>query len=222
MRLVKTPRRRAAFRDLSRITLTTRADRVSEKGRSPASRGRNKTCSWKLAKWSPGKKARKKNFPESSRPQFRNNSRYDVTSALKWKPSARSSRRRRCYYSAKVKMMPVVCGTARFRARGRYDSKFLTGRSRRYICPRCFAKRSDLRGARRNLHADSRPGSTSPPLRERNDLTRRERTSRAQRIHFRNGLYDYAIIIRKSAKYQCNFVRIRTLQMSPRISRLFA
>lgn len=58
------------------------------------------------------KKAVKKKFLESSRLQFRNNSRYDVTPALKWKPSARSSRRRRCYYSAKVKIMPVVCGAA--------------------------------------------------------------------------------------------------------------
>lgn len=106
----------AAFQDLSRITLTMRADRVSEKGRSPASRGRNKTCSWKLrGEARREKKARKKKklpCESSPRPQFRNNSRYDVTPALKWKPSARSSRRRRCYYSAKVKIMPVVCGAA--------------------------------------------------------------------------------------------------------------
>lgn len=51
----------ATFRDLSRITLTTRADRVSEKGRSPASRGRNKTCSWKLRSGgAPGRKPVKK------------------------------------------------------------------------------------------------------------------------------------------------------------------
>lgn len=90
----------------------------------------------------PQKKGRKKkSFLNHRGLQFRNNSRYDVTPALKWKPSTRSSRRRRCYYSAKVKIMPVVCGAASL-PRGRNTSKFLT--KQKYICPRCFAKRFDL------------------------------------------------------------------------------
>lgn len=105
MRLVKTPRRRGVPGSV--------AYNVNDACRSRKWKRTIASQPWKkqdvfveTAKWSPGKKARKKNFPESSRPQFRNNSRYDVTPALKWKPSARSSRRRRCYYSAKVKIMP--------------------------------------------------------------------------------------------------------------------
>lgn len=126
------------------------------------------------AKWSPGKKkARKKNFPESSRPQFRNNSRYDVTPALKWKPSARSSRRRRCYYSAKVKIMP--------------------GCLRRCPLPRGRTLQSFLQAVRENTHVRRgvlQNASIRPKGREeaaRGGGTRGNRL-RAVRTHNLNGI----------------------------------
>jgi len=136
MQLVKT-----SFQDLSRITLTTRADRVSETITSQP--WKKQDVFVETAKCRLGEKGcKKKKFLESSRLQFRNNSRYNVTPALKWKPSTRSSRRRRCYYSAKVKIIPVVCGAASL-PHGRNASKFLS-RAQKYVCPRCFAKRFDL------------------------------------------------------------------------------
>jgi len=125
---------------------------VKKNDRRPAGEWKKQDVFAESAEWSPGKRrrARKKrgrkkekkrkgkNFPESSRPQFRNNSRYDVTLALKWEPSARTSP----LLLQRESKNNAGCLRRCSLPRGRSASKFLVSRAQKYICPRYFAKRS--------------------------------------------------------------------------------
>lgn len=119
-----------------------RADRVSEKGRSPASRGRNKTCSWKLQSEAPGRKPVKKTSLNhrtatvSQQLSLRRHpcAKVEAVCAKQTSPSLllqcesknNAGCLRRCLASART-----------------YASKFLVSRVQKYTCPRCFAKRFD-------------------------------------------------------------------------------